>query len=70
MEVISEEDKTEKEKRHRITEVVQNHQFAKAAKMATEALTEEKETELDEEAAKKKLKNTGTTRLCNFQVVY
>ena len=43
LEVIGKEDKTEKEKQKRITEVVQNHLFAKAAKMAVEATTEEKE---------------------------
>ena len=55
-EVISEEDESEKEKWNRITEVVQNHQFAKAAKMAAEATTEENKTELDEKAAKEKAK--------------
>ena len=54
--IICEEGETEKEKENRITEVVQNHQFAKAAKMAAEETTEEKGTELDAETVKEKAK--------------
>ena len=55
-EIISEEEESEKEWQVKITEVVHNHQFAKAARMASGATTDEEETELDEEAAKEKAK--------------